>query len=119
MAFLAFHDRAKLVLFRWPAIAAGLFVALGIHIVLTAFGLGIVFTESRTVDGGGMAAVGLLIWSGLVWITASFIGGYVTAWVAEVSCYSAKLYHGLVLWWVLTLVLMFLPPSTMVISTVV
>ncbi len=118
MAFLAFHDRAKLVLFRWPAIAAGLFVALGIHIVLTAFGLGIVFTESRTVDGGGMAAVGLLIWSGLVWITASFIGGYVTAWVADASRYAESLFHGLVLWGVLTFVLMFLPPSTMGISAV-
>src|SRR5690349_25096814 len=113
MAFLAFHDRAELVVFRWPAMAAGFFVALGIHIVLTGFGLGIVFTESRTVDGGGMAAVGLLIWSGLVWITAAFIGGYVTAWVADASRYVESLFHGLVLWGALTFILMFLPPSTM------
>ena len=38
MAFLPFRDRARIVLFRWPAVIAGLAVALGIHIVLTAFG---------------------------------------------------------------------------------
>ena len=112
MAFLPFRDRAKIVLFRWPAIAAGLFVALGIHIVLTAFGLGILFTESRSSDGSS-ATTGLLIWSGLAWIAASFIGGYVTAWVADASRYAESLFHGLVLWGVLTFVLMFLPPSTM------
>ena len=118
MAFLPFRDRARIVLFRWPAIGAGLFVALGIHIVLTAFGLGIVFTENRVSDGGGFAAVGLLIWSGVAWMIASFIGGYVTAWVADASRYAESLFHGLVLWGVLTFVLMFLPPSTMGINAI-
>ena len=115
MAFLPFRDRARIVLFRWPAIVAGLFVALGIHIVLTAFGLGILFIEQGA-EVGGLAAAGLLIWSGLAWTAASFIGGYVTAWVADASRYAESLFHGLVLWGALTFVLMFLPPTALGIS---
>ena len=110
MAFLPFHDRATIVMFRWPAIIAGLFVALGIHIVVTAFGLGIAFAEPLH---EGMTSVGLLLWSGAAWIAASFIGGYVAAWIADSSRYLESLFHGLVLWGLLTFVLMFLPPSTM------
>jgi hypothetical protein len=114
MAFLPFRDRARIVLFRWPAIVAGLFVALGIHIVLTAFGLGVVFLQTQSGEGGsGMAVAGLLLWSGFAWVTASFTGGYVTAWVADASRYVESLFHGLVLWGALTFILMFLPPSTM------
>lgn len=114
MAFLPFRDRASILVFRWPAIIAGLFVALGIHIVLTAFGLGILFLQTESGEGGSsMAAAVLLLWSGLAWVTASFIGGYVTAWVADASRYVESLFHGLVLWGALTFILMFLPPSTM------
>ena len=114
MAFLPFRERARIVLFRWPAIIAGLCVALGIHIVLTAFGLGVVFLQTQSAESGGsMAAAGLLLWSGLAWITAAFIGGYVAAWVADASRYVESLFHGLVLWGAMTFVLMFLPPSTM------
>jgi hypothetical protein len=113
MAFLPFRDRARIVLFRWPAIVAGLSVALGIHIVLTAFGLGVVFLQQTGEAGSSMAAAGLLLWSGFAWVTASFIGGYVTAWVADASRYVESLFHGLVLWGALTVILMFLPPTTM------
>jgi hypothetical protein len=114
MAFLPFRDRSRIVLFRWPAVVAGLFVALGIHIVLTAFGLGVVFLQQQSVEGGGsMAVAGLMLWSGFAWLVASFIGGYVTAWVADASRYVESLFHGLVLWGALTFILMFLPPSAM------
>ena len=118
MVFLPFRNRARVVLFRWPAVVAGLSVALGIDIVLTAFGLGVVFLQQQSTDGdSSMAATGLLLWSGFAWITASFIGGYVTAWVADASRYVESIFHGLVLWGALTFTLMFLPPSTMGIST--
>jgi len=113
MAFLPFRDRARLVVFHWPAVVAGLFVTLGIHIVLTAFGLGVVFLQSQSSEGSGMAATGLLLWSGFALMMASFIGGYVTAWVADASRYVESLFHGLVLWGALTFTLMLLPPSTM------
>lgn len=117
MAFLPFRDRTRIVLFRWPAIIAGLSVALGIHIVLTAFGLGVVFLLSQSAEGGSsMATAALLLWSGLSWVMAAFIGGYITAWVADASRYVESLFHGLVLWGALTFILMFLPPSTMGIS---
>jgi len=112
MAFLPFRDRMTIVMFRWPAIIAGLFVALGIHIVLTAFGLGIAFADRDPLHEG-MTSIGLLVWSGVVWIAASFVGGYVAAWIADSSRYLESLFHGFVLWGVLTFVLMFLPPSTM------
>jgi len=54
-----------------------------------------------------------LLWSGVAWIAASFVGGYVAAWIADSSRYLESLFHGFVLWGVLTFVLMFLPPSTM------
>src|SRR5262245_60241405 len=113
MAFLPFRDRARVVVFHWPAVVAGLFVTLGIQIVLTAFGLGVVFLQSQSSEGSGMAATGLLLWSGFALMMASFIGGYVTAWVADASRYVESLFHGLVLWGALTFTLMFLPPSTM------
>jgi threonine/homoserine/homoserine lactone efflux protein len=117
MAFLPLRDRTRIVLLRWPAIVAGLSVALGIHIVLTAFGLGVVFLQSQSAEGGSsMATAALLLWSGLSWVTAAFIGGYITAWVADASRYIESLFHGLVLWGALTFILMFLPPSTMGIS---
>jgi hypothetical protein len=104
--------------FRWPAIAAGLSVALGIHIVLTAFGLGVVFLQSQSAEGASSTATAaLLLWSGLSWVMAGFIGGYITAWVADASRYVESLFHGLVLWGALTFILMFLPPSTMGIGT--
>ena len=114
MAFLPFRERATIVLFRWPAVIAGLFVALGIHIVLTAFGLGVVFLQQQSAESGSsMAAAGLLLWSGFAWVIAAFVGGYITAWVADASRYVESLFHGLVLWGALTFILMFLPPSTM------
>jgi hypothetical protein len=88
-----------------------------VHIVLTALGLGIAFLRSESGEGGG-AAVGLLIWSGVAWIIASFLGGYVTAWVADSSRNIEGLFHGLVSWGALAFVLMFLPPSTMGLGTV-
>jgi hypothetical protein len=112
MAFLPFRDRASIIMFRWPAIVAGLFVALGIHIVVTAFGLGIAFGDHGPLQEG-MTSIGLLLWSGVAWNLASFIGGYVAAWLADSSRYIESLFHGLVLWGLLTFVLMFLPPSTM------
>src|SRR5215813_2548178 len=112
MAFLPFRDRMTIVMFRWPAIIAGLFVALGIHIVVTAFGLGIAFADRDPLHEG-MTSIGLLLWSGVAWIAASFVGGYVAAWIADSSRYLESLFHGFVLWGLLTFVLMFLPPSTM------
>ncbi len=117
MALMRFGERGKAPVFHWSAVAAGLFVALGVHIVLTAFGLGVAFLGSESGEGGG-TAVGLLIWSGVAWILASFLGGYVTAWVADSSRYIEGLFHGLVLWGAVTFVLMFLPPSTMGIGAV-
>ena len=114
MAFLPFRDRARIVLFRWPAIVAGLSVALGIHIVLTAFGLGVVFLQSsRQTAAAAWPRPVCCYGAGFAWVMASFIGGYVTAWVADASRYLESLFHGLVLWGALTFILMFLPPSTM------
>ncbi|HTL60536.1 MAG TPA: hypothetical protein VL261_02720 [Nitrospira sp.] len=114
MAFLPFRERARIVIFRWPAVLAGVFVALGIDIVLTAFGLGVVFLQQQSAEAGSsMAVAGLMLWSGFAWVVAAFIGGYVTAWVADASRYVESLFHGLVLWGALTFILMFLPPSTM------
>lgn len=107
----------KVPVLRWSAVGAGFFVALSIHIVLTAFGLGVAFLGFDAPDGR-VTAGGLLIWSGFAWLVGSFIGGYVTAWLGETLRYLEGLLHGLVLWGTLTLMLLFLPPSTMGIGVV-
>ena len=93
-------------------------MALGIHIVLTAFGLGVVFLQSQSTEGvSSTATAALLLWSGVSWVMAGFIGGYIAAWVADASRYVESLFHGLVLWGAMTFILMFLPPSTMGITS--
>src|SRR5215210_5606647 len=104
MRIATFLRRGPLPIFQWSAVGAGLFVALGIHIVLTAFGLGIAFMGDDGMEGG-TAAIGLLLWSGLAWIMASFVGGYVAGWVSGSFRYVGGLFHGLVMWGVLTFVL--------------
>ena len=76
MAFLPFRDRTRIMQFRWPAIAAGLSVALGTHIVLTAFGLGVVFLQSQSAEGASSTATAaLLLWSGLCFMGLTVSNG--------------------------------------------
>ncbi len=107
---LQFRERVPLQ-FHLPAVIAGLFVAVGIQIVCTAFGLGVTFFNKEATEDGAFS-IGLLVWSGLSWTIAAFVGGYVTAWVADSTRYVGGLFHGLALWGLLTFVVMFLPPST-------
>lgn len=100
----------------WSSVAAGLIVAVGAYIVLNAFGLGVAFIGDALMEGE--VVLGLLLWSGLVWIAVSFLGGYVAAWSANAITYPESLFLGLVLWGSLTSVVLFLPPSTMALGTV-
>lgn len=112
MLFLSFRDRSKLVLFRWPAVGAGLSVALGLHIVVSALGLGMAYVGSGFLPEGS-TAYWVLAWSGVAWLAAAFIGGYVAAWVSDSSSYVESIFHGLTLWGLLTVILMVLPPTAM------
>ncbi|HMU53375.1 MAG TPA: hypothetical protein PKA61_00125 [Nitrospira sp.] len=112
MVFLSFRDRSKLVLFRWSAVGAGLCVALGLHIVASALGLGIAYAGAGSIAEGSTGYL-VLAWSGAAWLAAAFVGGYVAAWVADSSSYVESIFHGLTLWGLLTVVLMVLPPTAM------
>jgi len=112
MIFLSFRDRSKLVLFRWPAVAAGLSVALGFHIVVSALGLGMAYAGAGSFRDGS-TGYWVLAWSAAAWLAAAFIGGYVTAWISDASSYVESVFHGLTLWGLLTVILMVLPPTAM------
>src|SRR5439155_1421676 len=68
----------------WAGIWAGLFVGLGIQIVLTALGLGIglIASGSSATDYIAHLPKGVEVWSGLVWLLSAFLGGYVAAWMS-------------------------------------
>ena len=84
----------------WAGIWAGLFVGLGIQIVLTALGLGIGLTASGSSATDYIAHLpkGVEVWSGLVWLLSAFLGGYVAAWMSGAYDRAAGVFHGFVTW---------------------
>jgi len=91
----------------WGGIWAGLFVGLGIQIMLTALGLGIGLTSSGSSATDYIAHLprGVEVWSGLVWLFSAFLGGYVAAWMSGAYDRSAGVFHGFVTWGIMMTVL--------------
>src|SRR5207237_10838835 len=92
----------------WGGICGGLFVGLGIQIMLTALGLGIGLTSSGSSATDYIAHLprGVEVWSGLVWLFSAFLGGYVAAWMSGAYDRSAGVFHGFVTWGIMMTVLL-------------
>ncbi len=84
----------------WGGIWAGLFVGLGVQIMLTALGLGIGLTSSGSSATDYIIHLprGVEVWSGLVWLFSAFLGGYVAAWMSGSYDRAAGVFHGFVTW---------------------
>ncbi len=86
--------------FRWSAIFAGSFVALGITLILTVLGFaGVVSSlnpENPTIAGG--AAIGLGIWLFIVPLFSLFFGGWTAARGSRLLTRTSAGLHGAVVW---------------------
>src|SRR5213593_4841600 len=96
LALTGQHQRHARV--TWAGIWAGLFVGLGIQIMLTSLGLGIGLTSSGSSATDYIIHLprGVEVWSGLVWLFSAFLGGYVAAWMSGAYSRSAGVFHGFV-----------------------
>jgi len=90
----------------WGAIFGGTVAALGVWILLYAFGLaiGLSSVDEITVESLRTAGIGTGIWGAVAPLIALFIGGYVAARSAGHVDRGVALLHGLVLWGFTTLV---------------
>jgi hypothetical protein len=99
----------------WGAIFAGFFVALTLHFVLAllgaAIGLAAWDPDSPGGIGGGEVAAGLGIWAALSALVALFIGGATTGRLAGILRRSDGMLHGVVLWAVTTVAILWLVAS--------
>jgi hypothetical protein len=99
----------------WGAIFAGLFVAVGLHLVLALLGIAIGFTAWDPAQPGGIAAgdlaTGVGIWAALSGLIALFVGGLTTGRLAGVLLPRDGFLHGAVLWALSTVAVIWLVVS--------
>jgi hypothetical protein len=99
----------------WGAIFAGLFVAVGLHLVLALLGIAIGFTAWDPARPGGVdpgdVATGVGIWAAISALIALFVGGTTTGRLAGVLTQRDGALHGVVLWALSTIVVLWLVVS--------
>lgn len=72
-----YHDQV-----RWGPILAGIAIALGTQLILSALGMAIGLTAGATGAGAGSVGIGVVIWSIISLLISLFLGG----WVMAQSC---------------------------------
>lgn len=96
----------------WGAIFAGLFVAIGLHLVLSLLGVAIGLTAwSPSTSAGadaGDVATGVGIWAAIAALIALFVGGATTGRLAGILNRKDGMLHGVVLWALTTVVTLWL-----------
>jgi hypothetical protein len=96
----------------WGAIIAGFFVALGLHLVLALLGIAIGMTAWDPTTPGGVrgddVATGLGIWAAVSALIALFVGGATTGRLAGILRRDDGMLHGVVLWALTTVVMLWL-----------
>jgi hypothetical protein len=101
----------------WGAILTGVVVALAIQTLLAMLGVGIGLSSIEPTQVGDNPSasglgIGAAIWWALSGILASLAGGWVAARLAGVPSRQIGLLHGLAVWAVATLVVLYLLSST-------
>jgi hypothetical protein len=80
----------------WPAIFGGTFLALGIMLILSLFGLAV------GTAAGSLATAGVKVWLGIWSLVTMFVGFFAGGWLAartsESQAKSDGRLHGLVVW---------------------
>ncbi len=99
----------------WPAIFAGVVIAIAIQLVLALLGAGIGFSMVDPVQGSTPSAGGFGIGAGLYWIVSTVIalgaGSYAAARVAGVHDRFDGVVHGLTIWGVTLILTLYLVTS--------
>jgi hypothetical protein len=103
----------------WGAIFGGAFAALGLWLLLYAFGLAVGLSTVDPNDPGSIKGSGIFtgIWSGVSPLIALFVGGFVASRVAGVFRRGYGAIHGLVMWGLATVAGAYL--AVMVVSSAV
>jgi hypothetical protein len=101
----------------WGAIFAGLFVAIGLHLILALLGIAVGLTalDPASADGpspGGIAG-GVGIWAAVSGLIALFVGGTITGRLAGILTRKDGALHGVILWAVSTVMLLWMVISGM------
>jgi hypothetical protein len=99
----------------WPAIFAGAVLVIAVELLLSALGtgvgLGLVHPGSSQTPAAGSLGTGAGIWWLISTIIALLIGSYATARLASVTARYDGMLHGLVVWGVTLLVVVYLITS--------
>jgi hypothetical protein len=115
---VAVYDEAEHVHRRvsWSALFGGVVVALGIQLVLSMLGAAIGFGTVNVHAGSTPDATTLGIGAGVWWIVetcvALFAGSYVAAWLAGADTRFDGILHGLIVWGITMLLVLYLLTST-------
>lgn len=101
----------------WGAILTGVVVALAIQVMLAMLGAGIGLASIEPSQAGDNPAaatmgIGAAIWWALSGIVAALAGGWVAARLAGVPTHETGMLHGVAVWAVSTLVVLYLLSST-------
>ncbi|MDQ3534071.1 MAG: hypothetical protein M3421_00415, partial [Bacteroidota bacterium] len=81
----------------WPAVFAGLVVAVAVHVALNVLGLGIglgaidPMSNQQPMEGLG---IGTLIWYVLSMLISLFIGGWVSSRLSGIATTDSSVLHG-------------------------
>lgn len=95
----------------WPAIFAGVVVAIAVHIALNVLGLGIglgaidIMSSGQPMQGLG---IGTLIWYVLSVLISLFIGGWVSSRLSGIATTDSSMLHGVLTWGLFTIVSLFI-----------
>lgn len=100
----------------WGAIFAGLIIAIAVQILLGLLGLGLGLSILDPSDPmGGIAGWGIAtgIYVVVVQIVSLFVGGYVAARLAPAHTHQTAMFHGLSIWALATIIMVWLGGNTL------
>lgn len=83
---------------RWPAVLAGLFMAVSVLALLSVLGLAIGLSSYDAYDSGRTFAIGSGIWAIVSALIAFFVGGFVAAKTSALRGRETALWNGAVVW---------------------
>lgn len=101
----------------WPAIIAGIVIALIVQLLITMLGAAIGLASITPASGdsadAGALSIGAAVWWAISGIIAAYVGGWVAARASGIPSSGAGLLHGLVTW-AATMIVIFLLLSSAV-----
>lgn len=98
----------------WPAVFAGLVVAVAVHIALNVLGLGIGLGAIDPMATGPMEGLGIgtLIWYVISMLISLFAGGWVASRLSGIPTTDSSILHGILTWGLFTIVSLFIVTTT-------